>query len=95
MLSKSQTQPDGGEGYSDMATGYPAMVPGEEAALPQQGIANARGDVQEPSLGGFGGTSLQHKAKSSIHLRPKAYTRRSCAERYVFTPGDLPRVHKD
>jgi hypothetical protein len=48
-LSKSQTQPDGGEGYSDMATGYPAMVPGKEAALPRQGIANARGDVQEPS----------------------------------------------
>ena len=49
MLIKSQTQPDGGEGYSGMATGYPATVPGKEAALPRQGTAKARGDVQEPS----------------------------------------------
>lgn len=48
-LIKSQTQPDGGEGYSGMATGYPATVPGKEAALPRQGTANARGDEQEPS----------------------------------------------
>ncbi len=44
-LIKSQTQPDGGEGYSGMATGYPVTVLGEEAALPRQGTANARGDV--------------------------------------------------
>ena len=48
-LIKSQIQPDGGEGYSGMATGYPATVLGEEAALPRQGTANARGDEQEPS----------------------------------------------
>jgi len=36
---------------------------------------------------------MQHKVKSSIHLKPSRYTRRSCAERYVFTPGDLLRVH--
>jgi len=48
-LIKSQTQPDGGEGYSGMATGYPVTVLGEEAALPRQGTANARGDGQEPS----------------------------------------------
>ena len=48
-LGKSQTQPDGGEGYSGMATGYPVTVLGEEAALPRQGTANARGDEQEPS----------------------------------------------
>ena len=76
--------------YSGMATGYPATVPGKEAALLRQGTANARGDVQESSLGGFGGTSLQHKVKSSIHYRPNRYTRRSCAQRCVFTPGDLP-----
>ena len=76
-----------------MATGYPAMVPGEEAALLRQGTANARGDVQEPSQAGLVGygSGGQHKAKSSIHLKPDTYTRRSCAERYVFTPGDLPR----
>jgi hypothetical protein len=45
--------------------------------------------------GGPGGTSRQHTAKSSIHYKPGMYTRRSCAERCVFTPGDLPRVHKD
>ena len=48
-LIKSQTQPDGGEGYSGKATGYPVTVLGEEAALPRQGTANARGDEQEPS----------------------------------------------
>ena len=41
-LIKSQTQPDGGESerserqrYSGKATGYPATVPGKEAALPR------------------------------------------------------------
>ena len=48
-LIKSQTQPDGGEGYSGMATGYPATEPGKEAAQLRQGTANARGDEQEPS----------------------------------------------
>jgi len=48
-LIKSQTQPDGGEGYSGMATGYPVTVLGKEAALLRQGTANARGDEQEPS----------------------------------------------
>jgi len=43
-LIKSQTQPDGGEGYSGRATGYPVTVLGEEAALPRQGTANARSD---------------------------------------------------
>ena len=48
-LIKSQTQPDGGEGYSGMATGYSVTMLGEEAALPRQGTANAWGDEQEPS----------------------------------------------
>jgi len=48
-LIKTQTQHDGGEGYSGMATGYPVTVLREEAALPKQGTANARGDEQEPS----------------------------------------------
>jgi hypothetical protein len=55
MLSKSQTQPDGGEGCSGMATGYPVTVLGEEAALPRQGTANAWGDEQEPSQAGLVG----------------------------------------
>jgi hypothetical protein len=32
QLIKSQTQPDGGEGYSGMATDYPVTVLGKEAA---------------------------------------------------------------
>ena len=52
-LTKSQTQLDGTEGYSGMATEYSAMVLGEEAALPRQGNANARGDEQEPMQAGF------------------------------------------
>ena len=55
MLGKSLIQPDGGEGCSGMATGYPVTVPGEEAALPRQGTAKARGDVQEPSQAGLVG----------------------------------------
>lgn len=55
MFGKSQIQPDGGEGCSGMATGYPATVPGEEAALPRQGTANPRGNEQEPSQAGLVG----------------------------------------
>ena len=55
---KSQTQPDGGEGYSGMATGYPVTVPGEEAALPRQGTAKVRGDEQKSSEARICGTSL-------------------------------------
>jgi len=54
-LIKSQTQPDGGEGYSGMATGFPVTVPGKEAALLRQGTANARGDKQESSQAGLVG----------------------------------------
>ena len=79
---------------------------GEEAALLWQGTANARGDVQKPSQAGLVGRVRNtwgfafgydptNGIKSSIHYKPDRYTRRSCAERCVFTPGDLPRVHKD
>ena len=54
-LIKSQAQPDGGEGHSGMATGYPATVPGKEAALLRQGTASARGDEKEPSQAGLVG----------------------------------------
>jgi len=52
---KSQTQPDGGEGYRAMATEYSATVPGRETALPGQATASARGDEQEPRQAGLGG----------------------------------------
>ena len=51
----SQTQPDGGEGYSRMATRYSVTVLGEQAALPRQGTANAQDDEQEPSQAGLVG----------------------------------------
>ena len=54
-LIKSQTQPDGGEGFSGSATGYLATGPREEAALQKQGTANARGDEQQPSQAGLVG----------------------------------------
>ena len=54
-LIKSPTQPDGGEGYSGKATGYPVTVPGEEAALLRQGTASARGDEQQPRQAGLVG----------------------------------------
>ena len=43
------------------------MVLRKAVALLRQGIANARGDEQEPSQADHAGTSLQHKIKSSIH----------------------------
>jgi hypothetical protein len=70
-----------------MATGYPVTVPGEEAALLRQGTAKVRGDEQKSSQARICGTSLQHKVKSSIHLRQCSYTRRLRTERCVFTPG--------
>ena len=39
----------------------------------------------ETGLGWSGGTSPQHRIKSSIHYKLGRYTRRSCAERCVFT----------
>ena len=53
------------------------------------------GRRNETESGWSGGTSPQHRIKSSIHRKPGRYTRRSCAERCVFTPGELPRVRKD
>ena len=61
----------------------------------EAGYRKRTGRRTETESGGPGGTSPQHRIKSSIHYRPGRYTRRSCAERCVFTPGDLPRVHKD
>lgn len=43
----------------------------KEAALLRQGNANVRGDVQKSSEANLVGTSLQHKVKSSIHLRAR------------------------
>jgi hypothetical protein len=62
----------------------------KEAALPRQGAAKVRGDAQESSEARTSRTSLQHKAKSSIHYKLCSYTRHSRTERDVFTPGGLP-----
>ena len=61
----------------------------------EAGHRKRTGRRTETESGWSGGTNRQHTAKSSIHHKPGRYTRRSCAERYVFTPGDLPRVRKD
>jgi len=60
----------------------------------EAGYRERTGRRTETELGGSGGTSRQHTAKSSIHYKPGMYTRRSCAERCVFTPGDLLRVQR-
>ena len=59
-------------------------------ALLRQGTAKVRGDEQKSSQACMSGTSLQHKAKSSIHYKLCPYTRRPRIERHVFTPGGLP-----
>jgi hypothetical protein len=73
-----------------MTTGYPVTVLRKAVALLRQGTAKVRGDDTETESGVHCGTSLQHKAKSSIHYRQCPYTRRPCTERRVFTPGGLP-----
>jgi hypothetical protein len=100
-LGKSQTQPGSGEGCSGITTGYPVTVSGKAVALLRQGTANAWGDLSacertgrrtEIESGGSGGTSPQHRTKSSNYYKPDTYTRRSCAERHVFTPGGPLRL---
>ena len=54
------------------------------------GTAKVRGDEQKSSQACMSGTSLQHKAKSSIHYKLCPYTRRPRIERHVFTLGGLP-----
>jgi hypothetical protein len=87
---KSQAQPDGGEGHSVITTGYPVTVPRKAVAPLRRSNTKARGDEQKSSQACICGTSLQHKVKSSIHYKQCPYTRRSRAERRVFTPGGLP-----
>ena len=58
--------------------------------LLRQNTAKVRDDEQESSQACMSGTSLQLKAKSSIHYKLCPYTRRSRTERHVFTPGGLP-----
>ncbi len=55
MLGKDLIQPDGGEGCSGMATGYPVTVLGEEADSPRLGTAKAWGNEQKPSQAGLVG----------------------------------------
>jgi len=66
-----------------------------ESRSAEAGYRKCTGRRTETESGWSGGTSPQHRIKSSIHYKPGRYTRRSCAERCVFTPGDLPRVQKD
>ena len=97
MLSiyyKSQTQPNGGEGCSGRQPGVGDDTRGENRSAEAE-YRKRTGRRTETELGWSGGTSPQHRIKSSIHYKPGRYTRRSCAERCVFTPGDLPRVRKD
>ena len=79
-LIKSQTQPDGGEGYSGMATGYPATVLGKEAALLRQGTASARGDEQEPSQAGLVGRACNTRQSPLSIIGQKVYSALVCVK---------------
>ncbi len=72
------------------AKGVSVTVLRKAVALLRQGTAKVRGDEQKYSQACMSGTSLQHKAKSSIHYKLCPYTRRPRIERYMFTPGGLP-----
>lgn len=53
--AEGESERSEGQRCSGMATGYPVTVLGEEAVLPRQDTANARGDVQKPSQAGLVG----------------------------------------
>lgn len=76
-----------------MTTRYPVTVLPRAVALLRQGTAKVPGDDTETGSGVYCGTSLQHKAKSSIHHRQCPHAQRPRTERCVFTPGGLPRRH--
>jgi hypothetical protein len=91
-IGKSQTQPGSGEGCSGCARGHFALArDAPRGSRPAEaGYRERMGRRTEIELGGSGGTNPQHRTKSPNCHRPGTYTRRSCAERRVFTPGDLP-----
>jgi hypothetical protein len=60
----------------------------------EAGYCERMGRRTEIESGGSDGASPQHRIKPSIHYRPDRYTRRSCAERCVFTPGGLTCCHE-
>jgi hypothetical protein len=86
-VGKSPIQPDGGEGCSGGATGYPATdlgrKPSRRGEMPQAHGAMNKNRVRrawrdEPATQG----EVLYPSRSG------RYTRRSCAQRCVFTPGD-------
>jgi hypothetical protein len=88
VASKSLTQPDGGEGFSGSATGYLATGPREEAALPRQGTANARGDEQQPSQAGLVGRVCNTR-QSPLSILGQAGILGARVRKVVgLTPGD-------
>ena len=91
-IGKSQTQPGSGEGCSGCARGHFALArDAPRGSRPAEaGYRERMGRRTEIELGGSGGTNPQHRTKSPNCHRPGTYTRRSCAERRVFTPGDFP-----
>ena len=60
-------------------------------ALLWQGTANARGDEQKSSEAGLVGR-VRNTEQSPLTTIGQARSRRSCAERHVFTPGGPLRL---
>ena len=85
---KSLIQPDGGEGCSGMATGYPATVPGEEAAPPRRGAAKIRGDDQEPGTAGLVGRSGNTRKSPLSIIGQTGIPGARVSKAIGITPGD-------
>ncbi len=93
MLSiyyKSQTQPDGGEGCSGMASGG-SLGPGEKAALPRQSTANARDDVQKPSQAGLVGR-VRNTGLSPLSIISQAGILGARVQKDTCLPREVCRV---
>jgi len=66
---KSQTQPDGGEGCSGRQLGGSIRTWGESHSAEAE-YRKCTGRRTETESGWSGGTSPQHRIKSSIHYKP-------------------------
>jgi len=73
-----------------MATEQSVTVLGEEAALPRQGTANARGDEQEPSQAGLVGRAGNTRQSPLSILSQAGILGARVRKAVGLTPGGLP-----
>ena len=87
FIITSLIQPDGGEGCSGSATGYPATDLGRKPSR-CGGMPQAHGAMYKNRVRRAWRDEPATQGKVLYPSKPGRYTRRPCAQRCVFTPGD-------